>query len=162
LGQGTSSKPTYNHDGKIDELFDAATNETTVRLDTMKIFSGESESLSMVVTGTFSGKTPSLSPTDLLMVFSVSSSERRFEIEPIIVITADSEIVRNRQAKNYGSRKEGDRVIEPLFNMIPYEVVVKMANAKRVVVKIGASEYELTPNNLEALREFVSKVSPQQ
>lgn len=159
-GQAPSSKPAYKHDGKIDVTFDESKNETTVRLDTMKIYGGEAESLSMVVVGSYAGKTPQSPPSELLVVLSVSSNEKRFQFEPMLVITADGEIVRNRLTKKYASRVEGDRVIEPLFNMIPYDVLVKMANAKKVTLKIGVSEYEMTANNMEALKDVISRMVP--
>jgi hypothetical protein len=160
LGQQPSPKQTYKHDGKIEVKFDESKNQTVVRLDTMKIYENDSETLSMIVSGSYAGKTPPAPPSELLFVLYASSKQRRYQTEPQLIVTADSEVVRTRQLKNYGARTEGDRVIEPLLTMMPYDILAKMANAKKVTLKIGTTEYEMTANNLEALRDFASRMVP--
>lgn len=154
----TDSKP--KHDGKIDVTYDKTENETKVRLDEMSILKGESESLSMILVGSYDGQKPTATPSEILMVLNASSKQRRYKFEPILVVTADGVVIRTRQMKNYSSRIDGDRVVEPLLTMMPYEIVEKMTSAKRVVFKINDSEYELTPNNLEALRDFAGRLIP--
>lgn len=158
--QESLSGKIFKHDGKIETLFDETKNQTTIRLNEMKIFENESEILSMVVVGSFEGKKPGASPSELLFMFNANSKQRRYQVEPQLVITADGEVIRTRQMKNYGSRTENGRIIEPLLTMIPYDIVVKMANAKKVTLKIAATEYEMTANNLEALRDVASRLTP--
>ena len=158
IAQEPSSK--FKHDGKIEVLFDEKKNETTIRLNEMKIFESESETLSIIVVGSFEGKKQTGSPSELLFVLNASSKQRRYQIEPQITVTADGEVIRTRQMKNYGARNDKGQIIEPLLTMMPYEIVVKMANAKKVTLKIGTTDYEMTANNLEALRDVVSRLAP--
>ncbi len=158
--QQPSLKPTYKHDGKIEVKFDESKNQTTVSLDEMKIYENDVESLSMLVSGSYAGKTPSASPSELLFILYASSKQRRYQTEPQLTVTADGEVVRTRQMKNYGAQTKGDQVIEPLLTMMPYEILLKMAKAENVVLKIGLKEYALTGNNLEALRDFATRMVP--
>jgi hypothetical protein len=160
FGQQPLPKRTYKHDGNIEVKYDASKNQTFVSLDTMNVYENDSESLSMSVTGSYEGKIAPASPSEILFVLHASSKQRRYQTEPQLVVVADGEVVRTRQMKNYGARADGNRVIEPLLTMMPYDILVKMANAKKLTLKIGSREYQMTANNLEALRDFVSRMIP--
>lgn len=154
----SDSKP--KHDGKIDVTFDKDKSETTVKLNELSILENESESLSMIVVGSFAGQKATASQSEILFMLNAVSKQRRYQVEPQLVVTADGEVIRTRQMKNYGSRSKDNKVVEPLLTMMPFEVVSKMAKAKRVIFKINDTEYQLTSNNLEAIRDFASRLTP--
>ncbi len=158
IAQEPLSNQTLKHDGKIENLFDETKNQTTIRLNEMTIFDNGSETLSIIVVGSFDGKKPTTSPSELLFILNASSNQRRYQVEPQLIVTADGEVIRTRQMKNYGFRSDKGRVVEPLLTMMPYDIVVKMANSKKVVLKVGPTDYFMTANNLEALRDVVSRL----
>lgn len=131
--QDTTSDSKPKHDGKIDVTFDKEKNETTVKLNEMPILENERESLSMVVVGSFSGQKPSTPQSEILFVLNAVSKQRRYQVEPQLVVTADGEVIRTRQMKNYGSRNKDNKVVEPLLTMMPFDVVTRMAKAKKVI-----------------------------
>lgn len=160
MGQSVSQDAKPKHDGKIDVTFSSTNNETTIRLDEMPVMEGEDEALSMILVGSFSGHSPSDPPSDVLLVLNASSNRRRYQVEPIFVMIADGEVVRTRELKNYGSRKVSDRIVEPLMTIVPYDVLLKMTTSKKISFTINNSDYQLTDNNLEAIRDFATRLVP--
>ena len=148
------------HDGKIDVTFDKEKNETTVKLNELPIFENGSETLSMIIVGSFPGQKPTSSQSEILFMLNAASKQSRYQVEPQLVVIADGEVIRTRLMKNYGSRNNGTMVVEPLLTMTPFDVVTKMTKAKRVTFKINSAEYPLTDNTLEALIDFVSRLTP--
>jgi hypothetical protein len=156
--QPPAPSPAPKHDAKIEVVYDEPEDQTRIRLDEMNIFESDSEKLSIIIVGTFDTRTPPKTQTsELLVSFQARSKNRRFQVEPQMIIRADGEVIRTRQMKNYSFQEEKGWVVEPLLTMIPYDVLAKMAGAKTVVIEIGAGKYPLSANNLEALRDLAGR-----
>jgi hypothetical protein len=104
-------------------------------------------------------------PRSVLMYFSSFSHEQLFDNDSPFVITADGV-----EVWRYGTTGPGDetpwnarayyssaldanyQVAETISHEIPYDVFVKVARARRVILELGPDTVELTPEQLEALR----------
>lgn len=156
--QQAAPSPAPKHDAKIEVVYDEPKDQTRIRLDAMKIYESDSETLSIIIAGSFYTRTPPKTmTTELLVSFQARSKKRRFQVEPKMTIRADGEVIDTGQVKNYSFKEEEGWVLEPLLTLIPYDVLAKMAGAKTVTIEIGAGKYPLSANNLEALRDLARR-----
>jgi hypothetical protein len=56
--------------------------------------------------------------------------------------------------------KEGQMSFEMLFARFPYPGLLRLVNAKNIVMKVGQLEFKLVDRDLEALRDLASRMTP--
>lgn len=158
--------------GKVNSAFDNSKNETQVQLRPLilkgifHIASGETlhsqESLpnddhgvALSVLYSYQGKVPS-KPQSIVIVIEVESAQPKYETERSLSVNLDGEVQkiglmdRTVQLTGLGFTRED------LSVPVSYEQFMKITNAKKVKINLGANSFNLTECHLDALRKFES------
>jgi hypothetical protein len=97
-------------------------------------------------------------PRSVSFDFSSYSEKSMFPGEPQIVFLADGKIVFETAAQFSTSKSLEGKFSEFLLLPVPYTAFRRLAAAKSVRLRIGDREYELTEEQVEALREMTAYV----
>ena len=91
------------------------------------------------------------------LVFVSSSRGQRYRDTHELFLTCDGRPVTLASAARYQTRA-GDQglVLEALRVTLSQEEVAAMAAGRKVTARVGGSEFELSKNHLEALREMAT------
>jgi hypothetical protein len=156
----------YKHQAKIKATYDATTDKTTLAMwpyEVRRNYDYEYESIAIAAGITFSGKT--LNSTPQLVEFGILSQSRwgwLFNKDRSLVAVIDGERLSLGEMKVVTARTftiGATYFREDLNLMLPYEVYMKMANAKKVILKAGQVMMELGKEHLEALRDLGSQIT---
>ncbi len=145
---------------KIESSFDPAKDVTTVRLVPVQISGPKDKYHSLHFSASYSypGRV-SQKPQAIDFELNSVVKARKLKTDLYVVFVINGETIflsSNRSAIRNpvpGRRWVGERLI---FHM-PYEVLLKITNAKQVEIRMDAVSFEFGEAQLQALREFVSR-----
>ena len=96
-------------------------------------------------------------PRSVLMHFTSYSQQQVFDKDSPFVITADgTELWRSGRYASplHSAAYDGDQVVETFGQEIPFDLFLIITNSRRVVIELGDDRVELTPDQIEALRDM--------
>lgn len=167
VAQDKGAKPKFKHDGKIQSTYDRSQSQTVVAFSPYVVtynFRNPNESIAITSGFIFSGQSLKSKPQFIEFgVLSQSSSGWEFEKEKDreLTITIDGESVVLGSMKLITARRYqlgGDQYYrEDLALNVPYEGFMRVANAKKVVIKVGRKELKLKNEHHEIMRELLSR-----
>lgn len=106
----------------------------------------------------YQGSKPVTPKNVLWIFFSVSPSEARtYAVSHGVIVLADGERIRLGDTTYRPTYNEGF-YIEAMLLDVPYDTLVKIANAKSVEIQIGSTDFAATPKLLETMREFAGRL----
>lgn len=169
LAQDTTLTPPpkrkFRHHEKIDTTYDKTKDETLVRLDRMSISEEGVEPttlknrLLMTVFFTYPGKVPS-APQSVIVAFLSIGKGAVYSKDRNLTFYANQERLDvgamdliERQVLGY------QNIREILSLPMTYEMFLRIVKAQRVRLELGTTIWNLSENQLEALRDTASRSS---
>ena len=162
--------------GKIETNYDQVKAITTVWLHPMQVY-GEPFASSQYIGGdeasfnasfTYSGRTLRAQPKRVL--FSLTSTSQDWKYTDFRKLTA---LVDGRRLTlgplehvpsftvNVSANSDSDDYIsQGIAISLPYKTFLRIANGKKVQIRMGPREFELGKNHLEALRDLATRMVP--
>jgi len=156
----------YKHEAKIIATYDAANDKTILAMFPYKVRinnDDNNESIAIAAGVTFAGK--SLDSTPRFVEFGVLSQSRlgfQFKNDRRLVAVVDGDRLLLGEMNIIKARTFTIATTyfrEDLNLILPYDLYMKIANAKKVVLQVGQEVMELTKDHLEALRDLGSQIT---
>jgi hypothetical protein len=143
---------------KIETTYDSGKDKTTVRMNRMQISGdkGRYHSLHLAPAYSFPGQVPPPTPgiIDFELQTVVKAPKLRVDLYVLFVIEGEKIFL---SSSRWGVKKPvpgrpwvGERLV---FRM-PYETLLKLANAKQASIRMDGIDFELTDEHLRVLRAF--------
>jgi hypothetical protein len=110
-------------------------------------------------------------PRSVLMYFTAFSYEQNYDRDSPFVITADGDVLWRYGSRGpsdatlpytkvlHSARLDNNQVVETLGHEIPYDVFVQLTRARRVTFELGPDTFELTAEQLNAIRDMRGFIS---
>jgi len=154
-----------DHGGKIESKYDGFNHETIVTLNKMRITCGSAKGnfkeacVSFVAALHCPGvQLDYVRYASLQLVFQTKDWDQRHPLnQRQLSVVANRETLRLGQMKLV-SQSVNTGMTEVLEVSMPFAVFTKIARAQVVEMKVGNSEFELSPQNLDALRDLNNRV----
>ncbi len=154
-----------DHGGKIESKYDGFNHETIVTLNKMRITCGSAKGnfkeacVSFVATLHCPGvQLDYVRYVSLQLVFQTKDWDQRHPLnQRQLSVVANRDTLRLGQMKLV-SQSVDTGMTEVLEVSMPFAVFTKIARAQVVEMKVGNSEFELSPQNLDALRDLNNRV----
>lgn len=178
LGQhaDTTSQRISAHNGRVEASYDQIKEITTVRLYPMQVY-GEplassqyigSDEASFNASFTYSGRTLRAQPKRVL--FSLTSTSQDWKYTDFRKLTAlidgkrldlgPLEHVPSFTVNASANADSDDYISQGIAVSLPYKTFLRIANGKKVHIRMGPREFELGKNHLEALRDLATRMVP--
>lgn len=145
----------FKHSGEIVTSFDSAARAMRTTLEHPRPLGDAQNALylsaSFVHRDTRSGARQSLE-----LLFASSSMEYRFRQGHDLVLVCDGRPAPLTSPARYRSRTDGGMILEATSVTLSPEDLSVLTGARKVKARLGAQEFELTNNHLEALRAMAS------
>jgi len=162
---GGTQKADPQHKGKVNvyRQYDKKKGETVTQTAMMLIYGPEpgpyslGSGLSMLASYTFPGQTPS-APETVTLTFMSSENRYVFADQRDLTIKADDDIFKLGDMEYKQIRGVSAAASERLWQAVPRETFARIANAKRVHVKLGQKEFDLTGRHLKNLQALASSI----
>jgi hypothetical protein len=166
--EDTGAKSKFKHSGKFQAAYDDAQDRTVVAFQPYVVNANSHDpSESVAITAGFIHPGRMLASPPQFIEFGILSQSRNgweFEKEKDreLTLVIDGETVSHGGMKLVTARRfqlGAGRLYyrEDLAHTMPYEGFVRMAQAKKVVVKVGKVVLKLKTEHLEAMRDLISR-----
>lgn len=158
--QSQTAKRTFNHNETIEEKYDKFKDRTSVTLN-MQLIGEKLDGLQILVTDSYEGNKPKpktaseKSPITFLAV----GDDRKYKLFHSLIVLADGERIRLGEAA-YLDLSMRSKYVETMIFAVTYDTFRKIINAKKVEAQLGETEFTFTEQQLEALRDFNSRIVP--
>jgi hypothetical protein len=153
----------FKHNALISTRYDKPTKRMKTVLE-HPLSLGHSSSDELYLSASFFYSDPRLRTRPMLDIALISvSKERKYRDSHDVVLLADGMRLALVGPVQYQSGK-GDKGLaqEVTHVTITYDTLFKLIGAKRVTALLGGTQFELTSNHLESLREIASLMAPQE
>ncbi len=177
VGQGTNTTPsTFTHNGKIETSYDQVKGITTVRLNPMQVY-GEPLASSNYIGGdearcdasfTYQGRILRAQPKRVL--FSLISTSEDWKYTDFRKLTAlvdgkrlelgPQEHLPSFTINPAANANFDDLISQRIAISLTYKTFLRIANGKKVQIRMGPREFVLEKNHLEALRYLATRMVP--
>jgi hypothetical protein len=109
----------------------------------------------------YPGKKPS-PPQSVVMTFvSLKHGERYYQKERGLSFNVDGDPVEIGEAQLVQFQMMEDKVMKESVSIeVPYDKFMRVANAKKVRMKLGKTEWDLKKQHLKSLRDYASRAQP--
>jgi len=164
------------HNGKIETRYDQVDEITTVHFNPMQVY-GEPLASSNYIGGdearfnasfTYWGRTLRTQPKRVL--FSLISTSEDWKYTDFRKLTAlvdgkrmklgPLEHVPSFTVNAAANANSDDYISQEIAISLPYKTFLRIANGKKVQIRMGPREFELAKNHLEALRDLAAWMIP--
>jgi len=173
--QKPPAKRKFKYNGKIEETYEASKDLTTVFFKILPIKALEDpkgmneiqfsdERLEFSTYFTYKGKTL-ITPRWVNIGFISQTENPRKYVDYNLIIKADDQVMTLGKmkvlAKTTYSNPGRESSVREIFELaIPYDQFLSIANAKKVKVRFGSTDFNLEKNHLEAIRDLASHTVP--
>jgi len=151
----------FNHKIKIKTDYDKFSDSTDVQMMHTEVYNIRGRKISMNALYSYPGRTPS-KPRVVTLAFNSISPEWQFLRERYLTILAGGRKAGPGQMELINTRIEGSgRVTETVSMDIPVDDFLYMINSGTVEIQLsgfGSAEFSLSYEQLEALRDFASRM----
>lgn len=153
----------FHHSGSIVTSFDRATNGMRTTLEHPGALSHDDGVLYLFASFVHQDPRRPLSRQMVDIVFYSTAKHLKYrEAHDLLFVTDGRQIPFSGGMARYRSQTEGGLVYESTQISVPYDVLLSMINSRHVSARIGATQFEISNNHLEALRELASLIAPSQ
>jgi flagellar basal body-associated protein FliL len=172
----TTQQRIFTHNGRIETSYDQVKEITTVQLSPMQVY-GEPLASSDYIGGdqarfnasfTYSGRTLRAQPKRVL--FSLISTSEDWKYTDFHKLTAlvdgkrlqlgPLEHVPSFTVNAPANTNSDDYISQAIAISLPYKTFLRIANGKKVQIRMGPREFKLEKNHLEALRDLATWMVP--
>lgn len=149
----------FKHDGKIATRFDRSSNGMRTTLEHPRALTRGADSVYIAATFIHQDPRQQMKPSLDLIFFSASQTARLVFGEDVSLIADGQPMPLQRPANNLktGGRKSN---VASATVTLTYADVAKLTASRKVQVRLGGVEFDLTGNHIEALRELASQMAP--
>ena len=173
---GTTPQRISTHNPKVETSYDRVKEITTVRLSPMQVY-GEplasphyigGDEASLNASFTYSGRTLRAQPKRVL--FSLTSTSQDWKYTDFRKLTAlvdgkhltlgSLERVPSFTVNASANANSDDYVSQGIAISLTYKTFLRIANGKKVQIRMGPREFVLEKNHLEALRYLATRMVP--
>ena len=168
MGRAASAAQKSNPQNKekvnVYRKYDKKKHETVTQTDLMLIYGPDPGpyslglGLSMFAAYTFPGQIVS-APETITLNFMSSENSYVFTFEHDLTIKADNEILNLGKLEYEQIRGTSAVAHEKLWQALPRDVFARIAYAKKVHMKLGQKEFDLTEHHLKNLQALVSSIA---
>ena len=148
---------------ELETKYDSARNLTTVSLPRLQISGAKDEYYSLHMTASFdySGHTVQ---TPEFVRFELGSVVKGRKLNPdlYVVLLIDGQTI-HLSSNRWAVRNPvpGRRMIgEQIVMRMPYQTLLKLADAKQAAIRMGTTKFDLTDNHRDRLRALAEKAKP--
>jgi hypothetical protein len=149
----------FKHSGEIVTRFDGSVRRMRTTLEHPRALNGAGAAFyfgaTFLHTDPRQGATPNVE-----LVFYGTSAVTRLGAGGKLSLVADGQALVTAQKASFRSQPAGGIVNESAKVSLSLAEVTRLTGARRVSVRMGELELELTHNHLEALRELVNQMAP--
>lgn len=150
----------FKHSGQIVTKFDKSANGMRTILEHPRPLSRGGETVYLSAAFTHQDPRRPVAPALELVLISVAPVQKFRESHDLVLLW-DGRQRSFAGATSYQSRPDGaGSTLEAAKVRLSYEDVQALTHAKKVSARLGASEFVLSNNHLEALREIASLMAP--
>jgi hypothetical protein len=172
----TTPQRILTHNGEIETSYDQVKGITTVRLNPMQVY-GEplassnyigSDEARFNASFTYLGRTLTVQPKTVL--FSLISTSEDWKYTDFRKLTAlvdgkrlnlgPLEHVPSFTVNASANANSDDYISQGIAISLTYKTFLRIANGKKVQIRMGPREFELEKNHLEALRYLATRMVP--
>lgn len=155
------AKRKYKHADKIETTFDKAKNLTTVRLGRMNIWTNAAYTniVDLTLFFTYQGQVVT-TPRSIAVGILARTSDGHFSHKRELSIKADKYVFNFGQMELLQDTAFPGGNSQVLASSIPYEIFLRIANAKKLDIKLADAKYLITDDQLEAIRDLASRTVP--
>jgi hypothetical protein len=152
----------FKHNALIVTRYDQPTKRMKTVLEHPASLSHGSDALYLSASFFFSD--PRLRARPMLEIHFISvSKEAKYRDSHDVTILADGVRAPLAGQTQYKSGKGPNKLVQEVVRAtITYDTLFKLIQARRVTAQLSSTQFELTNNHLEALREVASLMVPQQ
>ena len=164
------------HEGKIETSYDEVKDTTTARLTPMQVY-GESlvstnyvgdDGARFYASFTYPGRTLSAPPKRVLITLISTSEDWKYSDSRKLTALVDGkhlkigplEYAPSFAVKAPADSISADSVSQQIAISLPYKTFLRIANGKKVKIRMGPREFRLEENHLEALRDLAGRMAP--
>lgn len=110
---------------------------------------------------TYPGKTAS-APSSVIMSFvSLKHGQRYYQKDRKLSFIVDNAPLEIGEAELTQFQAMGDNVLKEILSIaVPYDKFTRLANAKKIKMKLGSTEWDLRKKHLKAFSELASRARP--
>lgn len=150
----------FKHSGQIVTSFDSATRRMRTTLEHPRVLGKGADSV--YLSASFVHQDPRRPSAPAVEVALISSSTAlKYRDAHNLVFVCDGKMRRAASVARYQSRTEAaGMILEATRITLTYDDLLAITHSRKVAARLGATEFELTNNHLEALRELASLVAP--
>lgn len=162
--------------GKIETSYDAVKDTTTARLNPMQVY-GEAlasssyvgdDGASFYASFTYAGRTLSAPPKRVLITLISTSEDWKYTDPRKLIAVVDGkrlkigplEFAPSFAVKALADSISADSVSQQIAISLPYKTFLRIANGKKVRIRMGPREFKLEESHLEALRDLAGRMEP--
>lgn len=178
LAQDTGPTPphVFAHNAKIETSYDQVKDITTVRLNPMQIY-GEPLASSNYMGGdearfyvsfTYAGRTLRTRPKRVLLSLISTSEDWKYTDFRRLTAVVDGKPLKLGRLEHVPSftvnapvnSRSDDYIREEIAISLPLKAFLRIANGKRVRIRMGPREFKLGKDHLEALCDLANRMVP--
>jgi hypothetical protein len=143
--------------GEIKVDYDRFEDLTTIRIRPMPLDPSITDGISISALFAFNGQTPPRREPITLQIISASDQWRYLYNRELILLVDGERMPMGMLARDFAVEQSG-MFLESMSKIIPYDIFLRIANAKKVEGRIGRKEFEMTPDYLKAFRDLASRM----
>ena len=172
----TTPQDISTHNGRVEKSYDQLKEITTVRLNPMQVY-GEPLASSDYIGGdeasfnasfTYSGRTLRAQPKRVLLSLTSTSQDWKYTDFRKLTALIDGkrldlgplEHVPSFTVNASANVDSDDYISQGIAISLTYKTFLRIANGKKVHIRMGPREFELGKNHLEALRDLATRMVP--
>ena len=107
----------------------------------------------------YQGKTPSAPPSVVMTFVSLKHAQRYYQKDRNLSFTVDGAPLDIGEAQLVQFQAMGDNVLKEILSIeVPYDKFKSIANAKKLKMKLGKTEWDLKKKQLKALRDLAGRM----
>ena len=153
----------FRHSGSIVTSYDRATNGMRTTLEHPRAVSSADGELYLYASFVHQDPRRPMSRQMVDLIFYSTARHIKYrDAHDLLLVTDRKQYPFASSQAQYRSETDRGTVYESTRISIPYDVLQNLINSRRVSARVGSTQFEISNNHLEALRELASLIAPSQ
>jgi tetratricopeptide (TPR) repeat protein len=162
IKEATDGKKRVKHDEKIERKYDKSKDQTTVRLQMTPITCVRDGCIFFSLESSFAGSKPESAMNRFVLALYIFTKTLVPFSDPILRARIDGETI-ELGSMTFAGREEKDGLAGMAYGIILDEkILAKLANARRLEMRIGSIQFPLGDNKLSAIADFYGQATVSQ
>ena len=151
----------FKHNALIVTKYDGAVDRMRTTLEHPRVLGREHEGLYLSASFLHQDPNRPVSPSIELVFISTSKEFRYRDSHDFTILSDGRQWSSDRAPQYYTETDENGIILEATKVTLTLDALLGVIKAKKVEAKLGTTQFEITFNHLEALRELASLMTPQ-